>query len=86
MSIHITSTNGKLNYINFFLVSSLGLEEEGTLWITFFLSSFVEWSDVSQKFRCKVLDAGLLFDHIKEVTTLKSDSDSKVCLTTSVHA
>ena len=61
-------------------VSSSGLEEQGTQWITFFLSSFVEWSDASQKFRCKVLQAGFLCDHLKEVNTLTSDSDSKVLL------
>ena len=33
---------------------------------------------MSQTFRCKVLHTGLLSEHMREVSTLEGDADSKV--------
>ena len=63
----------------FIVVSSSGLEHQGTQWITFMLSCFSTWSDASPKFCDVILRSGLLFSHIKAVNTLRRDTESEVC-------
>lgn len=61
-------------------VTSSGLEEQGTQWITFLLSCFATWSDVSSKFCDVILRSGLLYTHIRAVNALRRDMKSVVCI------